>query len=193
MIFVDSILSLQRHADGAGGAAGGAGGTGSNAGIAGQGSQGQNTPPAQENKASFEDILKDADYKKAYDERVAKAIQNRFKSANAAEERLRNAEPLFDKLATKYGIAREQDGTLDFNKLLQAADEDDSYYEAEALEKGISVEDLKKFKNLERENAQYKQMIATAKQRAADAAMEERLRNEAEKVKALYPNFDLAV
>lgn len=183
------VLLLQLHADGAGGA-GGAGGTGSSAGDAGQ-SQGQtNDSQLAPGKATFDDLLKDADYKKAYDERVTKAIQNRFKSASAAEERLRNAEPLFDKLASKYGIGREADGTLDLDKLSKAADEDDSYYEAEALQKGVSVEELKKYKALERENAEFKRMLETAKRRAAESAFEQKVSEDSEKVRALYPNFD---
>lgn len=186
-----SICWLQLHADG-GSASAGASGTGSSVADAGQG-QGQNNSQVAPGKATFDDLLKDADYKKAYDERVSKAIQNRFKSANLAEERLRNAEGLFDKLGSKYGIAREEDGTFDIDKLVKAADDDDSYYEAEALEKGVSVEELKKFKSLEKENAEFKRMISTAKQRAAETAFEQRIAEESAKVQALYPSFDFAV
>lgn len=189
MIFNKTMWFLQRHADGAAGAsAGGEGGaTGANAAAAGQMSNGQNTPPAPE-KASFDDLLKsDPEYKKAYDERVQAVVKNRFKSANLAEERLKKAEPLFQKLASKYGI----ENLDDIDAIMKAADEDDSYYEAEALEKGISVSELKRIKTLERENAEFRKQEAEAKKRASDQAVYAKLMAGADETKRLYPSFDL--
>ncbi len=183
-------LFLQRHGDGAAGASAGAdgGATGATAADAGQMSNnGQNTPTAPE-KASFDELLKsDPDYKKAYDERVQAVVKNRFKTANLAEERLKKAEPLFQKLASKYGI----EDLDDIDAIMKAADEDDSYYEAEALEKGISVSELKRIKTLERENAEFRKQEAEAKKRANDQAVFAKLMEGAEAAKKLYPSFDL--
>ena len=181
---------LQRHADGgAGASAGGDGGaSGVTAPAAGEMSNGQNTPVAGEK--TFDELLKsNPEYKKAYDERVQAVVKNRFKSANAAEERLKKAEPLFAKLASKYGL--DVNGDIDLDSLLKAADEDDSYYEAEALEKGMSVADLKKIKTLERENAEFKRQEAEAKKRANDQAVFAKLMQGAEETRKLYPSFNL--
>lgn len=179
-------IDLQRHADGAG-AGGDGGSTGAVAGDAGQ-SLGQNGPTAQD--ISFDDLLKsNPAYKKAYDERVQATIKSRFKSANEAETRLKNAEPLFQKLASKYGI--DATNGIDVDALLKAADEDDSYYEQEAFEKGLSVSELKRIKTLERENAEFRKADAEAKKRANDQAVYARLMDGANATKALYPSFDL--
>lgn len=189
MIF-ETRWFLQNHADGgAGASAGGDGGaSGVSAPAAGEMSNGQNTPTAQ--GQTFDDLLKsNPEYKKAYDERVQNVVQNRFKKANAAEERLKKSEPLFQKLASKYGL--DANGEIDLDAVLKAVDEDDSYYEAEALEKGISVADLKKIKTLERENAEFKKQEAEAKKRASDQAVFAKLMQGAEETRRLYPSFDL--
>jgi hypothetical protein len=180
---------LQRHADGgAGASAGGEGGaTGAEAADAGQMSSGQNTPSAPE-KLSFDELLKkDPEYKKAYDERVQAVVKNRFKTANIAEERLKKAAPLFEKLASKYGV---QDFD-DIDAIMKAADEDDSYYEAEALEKGVSVSELKRIKTLERENAEFRKREEEAKKQAHDREIYAKLMSGAEATKKMYPAFDL--
>ncbi len=180
---------LQRHADGgAGASAGGEGGaTGATAADAGQMSNGQTTPNAPET-VSFDELLKsNPEYKKAYDERVQAVVKNRFKTANLAEERLRKAEPLFAKLASKYGV----ENLDDIDAIMQASEDDDSYYEAEALEKGISVSELKRIKTLERENAEFRKREAEAKQRAQDQAVYAKLMSGAEATKKMYPAFDL--
>jgi hypothetical protein len=95
------------------------------------------------------------------------------------------AKPLMELLAGKYGV-----DAGDLSALLKAAEEDESYYEEEAAQKGLSVQQLKDFKRMERENAQLK-AAAEERQRVEQAnQVQARWMQEAEALKGIYPKFD---
>ena len=75
---------------------------------------GQDQQPAQEQKASFNDLLKDEQYKREYDKRVEGAVRRRMRAADA---KLAQMDPMFDVLAKKYGVGRSSDGKLDMQAL----------------------------------------------------------------------------
>jgi hypothetical protein len=88
-------------------------------------------------------------------------------------------------LGKKYGV-----DASDINALTQAIQDDDAYYEEEALEKGITVEQLKSIRKVERENAELrKQMEAEKARQNADRIYSEWMQ-QSEDVKKIYPNFD---
>ena len=187
-------FDLQRFAEGD---LGGAPAMGSSTGVstadAGQnatiGQTGQDA--AVSTKATFDEILKDAEYKKAYDERVNKAVMGRLKNAEADKARLASIERLLEPLGAKYGIRPGEDGKYDIEAMQKAVDSDDSYYEAEAMEKNMAVSDVKHIKALERDNAEYVRREKEAKQRESERAMYNTLVAGAEETKKIYPNFDL--
>lgn len=103
---------------------------------------------ASEDKAvNFENLIK-GEYKDEFDKRVQNIINKRFSSAKANEEKLNALNPMLDMLASKYGK-----DSSDVQGLVKAIEEDDAYYEEEALDKGLTVQQLKQMKQLERENA----------------------------------------
>ena len=74
---------------------------------------------------------------------------------------------------------------------MKALSDDDSFFEEEALERGISVEQLKQIKRMERENEDLKrQMQENSNKERADALYRSWL-NQSEEVKQIYPHFDL--
>lgn len=187
-------LNLQWHTDGGPGGAGGAEvSTGGNAVDAGQNAIGQveGQDAAVQTKASFDELLRDPDYKRAYDERVSKAIQGRFKSAEADRQRLASANRVFEIFGSRYGINPGEDGNYDVDALRKAVEDDDSFFEAEASERGLSVAELKHIKKLERDNAEFIRREKEAKKKEQEQQLFSSVVAGAEATKRIYPSFDL--
>ena len=68
------------------------------------------------------------------------------------QERLDSLNPLVNMLSEKYGVDAN-----DPKALLTALENDDSLFEQEALEKGLTVEQLKENKRLQRENNAFRE------------------------------------
>lgn len=118
--------------------------------------------------AEFEKLIK-GEYKDLYDARVQDTIQKRLKSSKETVDKYNELAPTLEMLARKYGIS----DASDIKALNKAIEEDDSYYEDEALEKGITVEQLKSIRKMERENAELKrQMKERANQEQAERDVE---------------------
>lgn len=113
-------------------------------------------------------------------------IQKRLKGQKETVEKYEALAPTLSTLAKKYGV----DAT-DIKALNKAIEEDDAYYEEEALEKGVTVEQLKQFKKMERENAELKKL---RDENNAKEAAEKKVAawvEQSKQVKAIYPSFDL--
>jgi len=139
-------------------------------------------------RAEFEQLIK-GQYREEYNERAQKMIDSRFKQVKALEEqanRVKDLEPVLELLGSKYGV----DGT-DVNKLIKAIQEDDSYYQEEAMQKGMSVEALKHIKEIERENAQFKRAQQEMEQRRHQEQIQADWMRQGDALKQVYPNFDL--
>ena len=211
-------LELQLFADGGAGAAGGDGGavagaeaaTGVNVPAAEgrkqkkrenplanvkygiQPESAQQAAPAQEDTANtdqpeedFESLIK-GKYKADFDARVQGIIRERFKSNTENEDKLAKMQPLLEMLGQKHNI-----DPTDIDQLTKVIGDDDSLYEEEAMERGISVETLKTIKQMEREN---EQLRAREQRSIAEQRMQEhfnKLAQQAEQVKRIYGNFDL--
>jgi hypothetical protein len=136
-------------------------------------------------KAEFEKLIK-GEFKDLYDERMQDTIKNRLKGQKEIVDKYNALTPMFEALSSKYGV-----DASDPEAIMKAIEEDDSYYEEEALEKGISVEQLKEIRKMERENAELKKL--RDEQNAKEAA-EKRVAEwmeESKQVQAIYPQFDL--
>ena len=136
-------------------------------------------------EAEFEKLIK-GEYKDLYDARMQDTIKNRLKGHKETAAKLEALTPTLETLARKYGV-----DVSDIDALNKAIEADDAYYEEEALEKGITVEQLKQFKKMERENAELKKL--RDEQNAKEAA-EKKVAGwmeESKQVKAIYPQFDL--
>ena len=135
--------------------------------------------------AQFEALIK-GEYKDLYDQRVQDTIQKRLKSTAETVNRYNALTPVLDMLASKYGVKAD-----DAEALSKAIEEDSTFYEDEALERGISVEQLKQIKKIERENAALREERRQQEtQKQADALYANWLQ-QSEQVKQVYPGFDL--
>lgn len=135
--------------------------------------------------AEFEKLIK-GDYKDLFDKRVQDIVQRRLKPTQEVKAKLEAVNPILETLAGKYGVKSD-----DVAALAHAIEEDNSFYEAEAVEKGMSVENLKTIRKMEKENAALRQEMQ--KRNAQDAANRDYARwmEQAEGTKAVYPGFDI--
>ena len=207
------MLSLQIFAEGAGGAAAGAGDGGT---AQGQGAteaaalpqtkgaksnplanvkygiQEEAAPAAEvqtvaqpDRKAEFEKLIK-GEYKDEYDARMQDTIQKRLKSSKETVDRYNALTPTLEMLAKKYGVDAN-----DIESLNKAIQEDDSYYEEEALEKGITVQQLKEIRKMERENAALKAQMEEAQRQENGKKLYATWMQQADETKKVYPSFDI--
>lgn len=145
---------------------------------------GQDQQPAQEQKASFNDLLKDDQYKREYDKRVEGAVRRRMRAADA---KFAQMDPMFDVLAKKYGVGRGDDGKLDMQALMAAVMSDDGLLEEQAAEEGLTPEGMRKVMRAEQIERSMQAQQAEQENMRLFAAIQE----EAEALKAVYPDFDL--
>ena len=209
-------INLQLFAEGAGsgdGGTGGAEGTGATATVAASqtgrkaaknpladvkyGIQDEAQPtqvaPAQEEDAAptidrnaeFEKLIK-GEYKDLYDARMQDTIQKRLKGTKETVEKYEALSPMLEILGKKYGV-----DPTDTAALSKAIEEDDTYFEEEALEKGIPVEQLKEIRRMERENADLKRQMEEADTKKKANELYSSWLNQAESLKTIYPSFDL--
>jgi hypothetical protein len=176
-------LVLNLFGEGASGGAGAEGGTtGEGAGQT-TGGQQASDPPV-DRKAHFREMIK-GDYKAEFDEVMQDNLKRRFKDHDDLKKRVDDTRPLMELLASKYGV-----DAGDIAGIVKAAEADDGYYEEEAAEKGLTVQQLKDFKRMERENAQLK-AAAEERQRVEGVnRVHAQWAQESEAMKAIYPEFD---
>ena len=135
--------------------------------------------------AEFEKLIK-GEYKDLYDARMQDTIQRRLKSSKETVDKYNALSPTLELLAKKYGV-----DSNDVDALNKAIEEDDAYYEEEALEKGVTVEQLKEIRKMEKENAELKRQMQEQTAKEKGAQLYAQWMDQAEKAKQTYPSFDL--
>lgn len=103
--------------------------------------------------------LKKGRFASYYGEDVSNTIRDRLKNSKTDNETLGKLKPVLESLSQKYGV-----DASDIDGLMAAYTDDDSLYEEEALEKGVSVATLKSLKKMDRASKEEQ-----AKQQAAEA------------------------
>ncbi|MBQ7873758.1 MAG: hypothetical protein IJ306_01155 [Oscillospiraceae bacterium] len=148
-----------------------------------------NVPAAGEQQLSreeaFEKLIK-GDYKDLYDAKMQDTIQKRLKSTRETVDAFEKASPILELLAKKHGVDAK-----DMDALAKAIEEDDSYFEEEALKRGLTVKQYKEVRKMEQENAE----LRAFKQQQQNQENADRLSaawiKQAESAKQFYPSFDL--
>lgn len=150
--------------------------------------QAANEPKATE-KSSYEDLIKSDDYKDEHKAYMDKVIGDRLKRYKSLEEDYEKAKATLDIVAGKYGVSPDEANYLEV--LSQKIEADDSYYERYAQEHDITPQEARKAVTMERKLAQYEaEREAQAKQEQARRFVLH-LRQNAEKTRAQFPQFDL--
>lgn len=136
--------------------------------------------------AEFEKLIK-GDYKDLYDARVQDIVKNRLKGTKETVEKYNALTPVLELLGQKYGV----DAT-NVEALSKAIMDDDSYYEDEALERGITVEALKEIKAMKRENEELRKTDAERKNQENRDRMLAMWMDQAKQAQAFYPTLNIA-
>lgn len=140
----------------------------------------------QRDFASEFDALIKGDFKDEYNKRVSQTVQKRLKGTKEMADNYKAITPTIELLARKYGV-----DASDLEGLAKAVEADDTYYEDEALRRGITVEEARHIDRMERENAQLKaQMEERQRQENADRIYAGWMQ-EAESVQMKFPSFNL--
>jgi len=133
------------------------------------------------------DTLIKGKYKEQFGKAVSDAVNKRFKNQKDLQGQIDAIDPVIQAIAQRYGVAPDASGRIPIDALSDKVLNDNDLYEKEAFERGMSVEDLKQLKSLERENAQLK--------RATQMTQEQRewqdIEAQGEALKQMYPSFDL--
>lgn len=135
--------------------------------------------------AEFKEAI-NGKYKDVFSAEVQRIIDRRFKEAKAAEASLSATKPLTDMLFQRYGIT---DGSMD--KLIAAVEADDPTLSRRAEDNGLSVEQQRKMDAYERENRRLRDAEAQRVREDQARDLVNRWMQEAEEIKADYPDFDL--
>ena len=155
----------------------------------GQEAQDTGSPEAQEQQqersdlnAEFDALVKgDGKFREVYGKRVQKAVFDRMKGTKAATDRLNSFAPAFEVLAARYGISPDDPA------LAEKIAGDTGLLDEVAMRNGHSVETEMEIQRYKAQNAQAQTII---QQILADQQMQQ-WRQEAEELKAKYPDFDL--
>ena len=191
------ILKTNLHLfDGDGGASGApASGEGAQAATPAPSQQENNGETAQtateqtpDRNAEYHEML--AKYKDLDDQRVQDIVKKRLKSAKANETRMNNqmsaiqeaVAPLF----ARYGV---NDG--DFSALRNAIDSDTEYWEQAADREGLTVQQYQERQNLIMRQRQFERQAAEYQAHIQAQRQVQAWKEEAEQLKAEYPDFDL--
>ena len=211
IILFPMLLDLQLFAEGAGGGDGGTGAEGASGETAvaavpqrkgakanplanvvyGKQEAEEATPAAkvesvetEDRNAKYEAFIKE--HKDLDDARIQNIVQKRLKSSKETVDKYNALTPTLEALGKKYGV-----DPTDIEALNRAIEEDDSYYEEEALEKGMTVQQLKEVRKMERENADLKRQMEEQNRKENANKLYARWMNEADETKKIYPSFNL--
>ena len=146
----------------------------------------ETTSDTLEDKRKAFRALVDGEYKDQYTEDTQRIIDRRFRETKNLETQLSQQKPILDMLMQRYKI-----GDGDLGKLTQAIENDNAYWSQAAEEAGMSVEQYKQFQKLQRENAQLLQAQRRSQSQQAAQQQLQKWYQEAEAMKADYPDFDL--
>lgn len=206
-ILFPMLIDLQLFAEGGDGGTGAEGATGATATAAVSQTKGVKNPladvkygiqpteeiapspevkenPTEDRNAKYEAFIKE--HKDLDDARIQNIVQKRLKNTKETAEKYEALAPTLDALAKKYGV-----DPSDIKALNKAIEEDDSYYEEEALERGITVEQLKEIRKMEKENAELKRQMEEQNRKENANKIYSQWMEQAESTKQVYPSFDL--
>ena len=154
-----------------------------------QGTTPQNQPAqaeAQPEKTIQErwEELKKGEYKDLYGKDVQSAIQDRFKNQADLQKQL-------DQQNAVLELAMKDRRVNSVEDLLKSYQEDDSLYQEEAEEAGMTVDAFKTMKAIEKENARLTQLEQASIQDQLMRSHFTKLTQQAEELRKVFPDFDL--
>ena len=139
----------------------------------------------EDKNAQFDALIK-GEFKDAYEKRLVATMKDRLKGTQDIVDKYNALAPTLELLSGKYGV-----DAGDIAGLTKAIEEDETFYEDEALESGLTVQQVKEIRKMKRENADLRaQMEEQKTQQQADALYAAWI-EQAKELKTIYPSFDL--
>lgn len=142
------------------------------------GDAGQKAPE----KVPFKDLI-NGEYKTDFDN----IFNKRFKDYKDLQKKVSDQGQIVDMLMAKYNI---ENG--DLASLTQAIENDDEMWAAAADDAGLSVDQYKALQKLQRQNQQLMRAQQAQEEARQAQAREQKLMADAQAVKEVFPDFDLA-
>lgn len=149
-------------------------------------SGGEQAEEAPKAKPSFDELLKDPDYKAEFQKRFDKQFNKRFAENKAQTEQQKKLAPALNLLAGKYGTAPG-----DIDALLEAIQGDNELIEQQAYDKGMEPEAYREYNRVMAENAQLKAAEAERQKQAQVEQTYQRWMQQAEQARQIYPGLDI--
>ena len=147
-------------------------------------------PPTQESShIPYRELIKSDEYKEEHKAYMDETIGSRLKKYKDIEAKDSKMSQVLQVVAQKYNLDTTSEDYLD--KLSEAVNADDAYVESYAIEHNLSNEEARKQINMQRKLDNFE---AEKAQRIEEEARNERTRRlfeNAEKTKAVYPDFNL--
>lgn len=146
-------------------------------------------PKGTTEKIPYAELIKSEDYKDDHKAYMDKTIGDRLKKYKGIEDSLGAYKGMLDIVANKYGVNPEDENYLEVLK--EKIEADDSYYEDYAMDHNISTEEARKIVTMQRKVEQYEAQQEQMRQQEQARQQIMMLRQNAERTKAQFPDFDL--
>lgn len=202
------VCSLQLFADGGAGDGGTAQGSGVTAEAAAQQNQGAKNPlanvrygiqpeeapaagvqetaeEAPDLNAEFEALIK-GKYKQQYDARTQDTIQKRLRSSKETVDKYNALSPALELLGRKYGVDASDPAAL-----VKAIEADSTILEEEAMKRGLTVDQYREIRAMEKENAELKRQMQERQTRENADRLYASWMTQAQEAQKVYPSLDL--
>ena len=140
----------------------------------------------EDRRKAFRDMV-NGEFKEVYAEDMQRIINRRFSESRTLEAQMQAQQPVIDMLMQRYNIG---DGNI--QALAAALENDNAYWSEAAEEAGMSVEQYKQFQKMKRENDAFHAAQKGRQQQEARQQQAQKWFQEAQAVKAKFPNFDLS-
>ena len=144
------------------------------------------TTQAETGRPSFKDLIK-GDYKQEADEYIQNIVRSRVRDSKKDKDTIALQAEILGTVAAKYGL----DGS-DLDALREKVSEDDAYIEQAAMEEGLTTDQYRRIRDAEQKAAAYEAHMAEAERERATQQKVAEWQAEAERVKQVFPDFDLA-
>lgn len=135
-------------------------------------------------RAKYDEFMADENMKKILNSDTQKIINRRFKETKGLQEQLGKKDEILSKLRQRYKVESD-------DELANAIDSDDALWEDAAAEMGMSVEQYRNFRDNAVKEEKKDAIIEQYRRQEAARQQYNAWLNEAEAVKAKYPEFDL--
>ena len=126
-------------------------------------------------------------YKDVFARRIQNTIDKRFAESKNLEQKYSEQSKVINVLAARYNVSAD-----DPEALLNAFENDESYWADAAAKEGMTVEQYQHLKKLEAENNSYKANMLEAERQRHASEQVARWQSQAEECRAMFPEFDLS-